>query len=119
MPELKDGPGGKITGSVSIATTATATMTVGASAELGNIIAKAKVEVSASLSNSTAITIGHYYEHAITSNKYGHMQYGAWGNDVGWRKEQDTPKCTTVVVASGTARIPSSTVGWRYWETAS
>lgn len=119
LPILKDGPGGSMTGSVQNSTSVAATMTVGASAELGGVIAKAKVEVSASLTSSVGITIGHSYTHTITAGKYGNMQYGSWGQQVNWKKYKNNANCTTTTVASGTARIPSTSVGWKYWETTS
>lgn len=119
LPIFKDGPGGTMTGSVSAATSVSATMTVGASVELGNVIARAKVQVSASLTASVGITIGHSYTHTITAGKYGNMQYGSWGQQVNWTKYQDNANCTTTTLATGTARIPSTSVGWKYWETTS
>ena len=116
---LKDGPGGQINGSVSVSTTVGASMTVGAEADLGAVIAKAKVSVSATLSASVGITIGHSYTHDITKNKYGNMQYGSWGKQVNWKKQQTLANCSTKVLASGTARIPTSSIGWKYWETSS
>jgi hypothetical protein len=82
-------------------------------------IAKAKVEVSASLTSSVGITVGHTYTHSIHSGKYGHMQYGSWGQQVTWTKYKNNASCTTTLAASGTARIPSSTVGSKFWETSS
>jgi hypothetical protein len=118
LPIYKDGPGGEITVSLSKNYTSTTTVTGGTSAEIGGIVAKAKVEVSASLAQSVTLTIQHQYRHTITATKYGHAQYGAWGQQVSWRRYYDGADCTTTLRASGTARIPSAAeVGWRYWET--
>jgi hypothetical protein len=119
LPIYKDGPGGDVTGTVGTATTVTATITAGFSAELGGVIARAKAEVSASLTREVGVTVGHSYHRDITPGKYGNMQYGSWGQKVTWKKYHDNGTCTTSLVASGTAYIPVNSVGWKYWETSS
>jgi hypothetical protein len=94
-------------------------MTVGAEAELGAVLAKAKASVSATISATVHVELSHTYSHDITNGKYGHAQYGAWGKTIKWHKEQDTPLCTTKVVSSGTAIAPTLDIGWHYWETKS
>jgi hypothetical protein len=36
-----------------------------------------------------------------------------------WRKYRDNANCTTTLLRSGTAKIPTRQVGWKYWETRS
>jgi hypothetical protein len=120
LPIFKDGPGGDITVGLDQNYVSTATVSGATSAEIGGIVAKAKVEVSASLSSSVSLTVKHSFHHVIPARKYGHAQYGAWGQQVSWKRYFDGGDCTTKLRASGTARLPSAgEVGWRYWETAS
>jgi hypothetical protein len=120
LPVFKDGPGGHLTVGLTKSYTSTATISGGTSAEIGGVIAKAKVEVSASLANSVSLTVLHNYDRVISAGKYGNVQYGFWGQQVTWRKYYDGADCTTKLRASGTARIPSvASVGWKYWETSS
>ena len=116
---FKDGPGGKITGSVTSSTTVSATGTVSAGASISGIVASAKVDVSASITKSVAITVGHSYEHNITSGKYGNMRYGSWGYKLAWKYKYIYSNCDTVTKSYGTAKVPTGAVGWRYWETSS
>jgi hypothetical protein len=113
----KDGPGGTMQVSVTRATMITATGTLTGGATFKGIVAEAKVEVSASIAEANTITVGHTYTRTISNNKYGNMQYGSWGWQVGWRYLTDTPQCTTKTRGTGTAKLPSSGEGWRYWET--
>ena len=119
LPVLKDGPGGTMEASVDTATTAPATISAGASAELSGVIASAKVEVSSSLTRSVSVSIGHRYTHKIRAKRYGHLQYGSWGKKLTWRKYRYNANCTTTLLRSGTAKIPTRQVGWKYWETSS
>jgi hypothetical protein len=116
-PAFKDGKGGTITASVSKASTITVSGSVTAGASVSGIFASAKVEVSASLSKATAVTVGHTYSHAISANKYGHLQYGSWGERVAWKYYYRTEACTIQLQSSGTMIFPTTSVGWRYWET--
>jgi hypothetical protein len=119
----KAGPGGSNSETVSAAKTlgASLTVTVGDSVgvELGIITNTAKVDVSGSITGSVTITTGHTYSHNITGNKYGNLQYGAWGYKVGWTHWITTGSCKTETLASGTALLPTNVLGWRYWETSS
>jgi hypothetical protein len=120
LPIFKDGPGGHLTVGLTKSYTSSASITGGTSVEMGGVIAKAKVEVSASLTSAVSLTVKHDYDHLITAGKYGNVQYGSWGQQVSWKKYYDGADCTTKLRASGTARIPSgASVGWKYWETTS
>lgn len=116
---FKDGPGGTITGSVTRTGTVPTSVSATGSYSVGGIVAQAKIEVSGSLTQSVAISVGHTYSRNITSGRYGNMKYGSWGQKVGWRYLIDRSNCTTGVISSGTAYIPTAAVGWRYWETTS
>lgn len=115
----KDGFGGTVTGTVSSSSTVSSTATGSGSFTVGGIVAQAKIEVSPSVTNSTVTTTGHTYSHNITSNMYGNLRYGSWGYYVGWARYYDSASCTTTRVASGTAKVSSVAVGWRYYETSS
>jgi hypothetical protein len=118
LPIFKDGPGGDLSVTLTKNYTSTTTVSGATSAEIGGIVAKAKIEVSASLAQSVSLTVQHTYHRNISAGRYGHAQYGAWGQQVSWRRYYDGADCTTKLRASGTARIPSAAeVGWRYWET--
>lgn len=117
LPVFKDGPGGTMEGIVSKATTSSAAMTVGASFELDAVVAQAKVDVSATITKSVQITVGHRYTHKIRPGRYGHLAYGSWGRAVHWKRYRDTPQCTTETVRHGRARVPTNSVGWKYWAT--
>lgn len=113
----KDGPGGTMTVSVTQASTINASVTATAGVSVSGLIATAKAEVSATIGASQSITVGHTYSHGVTAGRYGNLQYGSWGYSLAWKYYQDTPTCTTVVRSSGTAKVPTNAVGWRYWET--
>lgn len=116
---FKDGPGGTITGSVTRTGTVTTSVSATGSYSVGGIVAQAKIEVSGSLTQSVAISVGHTYSRNITAGRYGNMKYGSWGQRVGWRYLVDKSDCKTYTISSGTAYIPTAAVGWRYWETTS
>ncbi len=118
VPVFKNGPGGHVSATRSYSGTATYQVTAGAESEVGAIFAKAKVSISASLtkSNTTGTTIT--YSHTITAGKYGHLQYVSWGQKVNWKKYQDTPQCTSKLLASGSINFPATEEGWYYWQTA-
>jgi hypothetical protein len=116
---FKDGPGGTISVSVTKASTISATLSSSAEVSTNEIIAAGKVSVSASVTGSVTVTVGHTYSHNITSNKYGNAQYGSWGYKVNWQKTRDNGNCKGVtVLATGTAKLPTSSLGWKYWETS-
>lgn len=119
-PAFRDGPGGTVVGKVSTTGTITATASVSAGATVSGLVAEAKVEVSASMSYSVAITLGHDFSHDISPTKYGHLVFGAWADSVSWKYYHITPACKVVVDATGSnAHIPTGEIGWKYWETTS
>ena len=117
LPRFKDGKGGTVTGSVSRTDSVGATFGVATSVEADAIFAKAKVEVTASVRRDVSVTIGHTYSHHISAGHYGHLAYGSWAKVIGWKKVLHTALCQTEVLKSGRATIPTTSVGWHYWET--
>lgn len=116
----KDGPGGSMTVSVLTASTISGTISGTAESDIGFLVAKAKISVSTSVTKSVTVTKGHSYTHAVATNKYGHMQYGTWGYSLKWTEYiNNGPACLSHVYKQGTAVLPRTEVGWRYWETAS
>jgi hypothetical protein len=117
---FKDGPGGTISVSVTKDTTISATVSSSVEVDVSEIVASAKVSVSASVTGAIGISVGHSYSHDITKNKYGNLQYGTWGYKVNWEKTRTNGNCKgETVLASGTATLPTSSLGWKYWETSS
>jgi hypothetical protein len=104
-----------VSSSSTISTTTTATFTISTSA----LVAESQLQVSGSLTTSDSISVGHSYTHAISSGKYGNMNYGTWGQHVTFQKWHYTPACAGVLDGTATANIPDSSVGWYYWETTS
>jgi hypothetical protein len=117
---LKDGPGGTMSVSVTKAGTLSWSVTGSAEFSTSAIFAKAKVSVSSTVATSVSITVGHTYTHNITSNKYGNAQYGSWGYKIKWTEYiNNGPACLSHVYATGSATLPTSSTGWKYWETSS
>lgn len=118
-PAYKDGPGGTISASVTKATTITSSASVSAGATLKGIIAEAKVEVSASITKSNSVTVGHAYSHKIKKDKYGHLQYVVWGKRVNWKYIYESKSCHRTTKASGKAKLTTKEEGWYFWQTSS
>lgn len=116
---FKDGPGGTITASVTRATTISYSLSTSLEVSASYLFASAKASVSGSITKSVAVTTGHTYSHNINSRKYGNLQYGSNGFKVGWQSNRTNPNCSTTVLATGTAKLPATSVGWHYWETNS
>jgi hypothetical protein len=119
IPTFKDGKGGTLSVTKDFTSSASYQVTVGAESEAGAIFAKAKVSVSASITKTNTSTVTHNYSHHISRNKYGHAQYVAWSKKITWTKWRDTPQCTSQKIGSGVIVFPTSSEGWRYWETSS
>jgi hypothetical protein len=117
--EYKDGPGGTISVSVTKSGSVSATATVSTGITVSDIISSAKIDISASITKSTSITVGHTYSHNISAKKYGHAEYGSWGYTISWEDVQTRSNCTSTVLSSGTGKMTTNSVGWKYWETAS
>jgi hypothetical protein len=116
-PTFKDGPGGAITVSVDTAGTLAATATVATGVTVGGVVAEARVDVSASITASATITIGHSYTRTITSGKYGNARYGSWGYNIAWTRYHNFSNCQSTVVSTGTGKMTTASLGWKYGET--
>ncbi|UIX30603.1 hypothetical protein [Streptomyces sp. GQFP] len=116
---LKDGPGGTMTASVTRASTITYSVSTSLEVSASYLFASAKASVSGGITKSVAITTGHSYSHDIHARKYGNLQYGSNGFKVSWESNRTNPSCSTTTLASGTAVLPATSVGWHYWETSS
>ena len=44
---------------------------------------------------------------------------GDFGYKVNWKEWETTGTCSSITLATGYAIFPTTTVGWKYWETAS
>ncbi len=119
IPSFKNGPGGTLTVSRHYSGSATFSVTAGAESEVGAVLAKAKVSISASLSKTNSTGATNTYSHKITKKKYGHAQYVSWGKKVSYRKYRINRNCSTTTLATGTINFPSNEEGWYYWETSS
>lgn len=119
--KYKDGPGGSMTVSVTKSGTVSSEITGSIEWSSNAIIAKAKASVSVKIGASVSVTTGHNYTHNIHSNKYGHLQYGSWGYKLTWKKYRSAggSGCGSVELGHGTATLPTSETGWKFWETAS
>ncbi|MFG2478473.1 hypothetical protein [Streptomyces fagopyri] len=116
---FKDGPGGTISASVTRASTITYSLSASLEVSASYLFASAKASVSGSITKSVAVTTGHSYSHDIQAHKYGNLQYGSNGFKVGWESNRTNPNCSVTTLASGTAKLPATSVGWHYWETSS
>ncbi|MFJ8662275.1 hypothetical protein [Streptomyces sp. NPDC093795] len=117
---FKDGPGGIMVVKVENSGTIKREVSAGGEVEVSGIVAKAKVSVSASIGTEVGVSVGHEYRRNVANGKYGHLQYGSWGYSVKWAKyETSADRCGKKLIKSGTAKLPSSEIGWRYWETSS
>ncbi|MBX7555480.1 hypothetical protein K1Y78_48285 [Streptomyces sp. tea 10] len=118
--KFKDGPGGTI--KVSVTKGGSISLEVAGSGEWSAkaLLAKAKATISVKVTGSATVTTGHEYTHNISKNKYGHLQYGSWGYKVTWKRYRSNAKtCGGVEIARGSATLPTTETGWKYWETSS
>ncbi|MFF3763160.1 hypothetical protein ACFYYR_03595 [Streptomyces sp. NPDC001922] len=114
----KDGPGGTMTVEVLKSGKIVVELSGSVSADAGVILAKVKTEFGVKVVAEVGVTVGHKYARDIKRGRYGHMQYGSWGYKTKWTKyETSANRCGKKKLGSGTAKLPTKEVGWRYWET--
>ncbi len=113
---FRDGPGGSMSVSNTVARQISATISASASISTDELVVDVKVDVSASATTQLTTTTGHIYNHNITAGKYGNVQYGAWGYNVHWSRWRQNPNCTSTELDAGTGTVPTTAVGWNYWE---
>ncbi len=119
IPTFKNGPGGTMSVTKDYSGSASFQVTAGAESEVGAVLAKAKVSVSASLTQTNSSTVTNNYTRTITAGKYGNVQYVSWGKTVNWKKYYLDAYCRSTTKATGTIKFPSTSEGWYYWETSS
>jgi hypothetical protein len=120
VPTFKDGKGGTLTVSRAYSGSVSYQVTAGAEAEVGAVFAKAKVSISTSLAKTNSTSTTHTYSHKISRTKYGHARYVSWGKKVTWKKWQQyttSEGCKIRTVRQGVINFPSTSEGWKYWET--
>ncbi|MFD4787019.1 hypothetical protein ACFWN1_08090 [Streptomyces sp. NPDC058459] len=116
----KDGPGGTVTVVVPRGGTISARVTGTGEFEAGGIVAKAEADVSVKIGGRVTVAPGHSYSRTIARGKYGHLQFGSWGYEVTWKKYRSGGgNCGGVEIGHGSATLPTSETGWKYWETSS
>lgn len=114
----KDGPGGTVTVEVVKSGKIGIELSGNVSAEAGVLLAKAKTEFGAKVIGEVGISTGHRYSRNIKNGYYGNVQYGTWGEKFNWTKyETSANRCGKKKLGSGTTKMPTKKVGWRYWET--
>ena len=112
-----DGKGGKVTGKVERSYTKSATLEAGAEASIGAVWATVKANVSKSATKSNNVTVGHWYEHQISKNRYGHIRYRVIGYKVLFEKWRTQGNCKDKFLDAFYGNIPTTKEGWKYWET--
>jgi hypothetical protein len=116
--KYKDGPGGTMTVAVTKTGTITAEVSGTVSAEADLVVAAVKSSITYKIAGSVSVATGHTYSRNIARGKYGHLQYGSWGYKVTWKKYRATGDgCGGVEIGHGTATLPTSETGWKFWET--
>ncbi|MQY05754.1 hypothetical protein [Actinomadura macrotermitis] len=113
-----DGKGGTVTGRIDRSWTKSATLEKGAEASIGAVWATVKGHVSKSATKSNTVTVGHWYTHDISRNKYGHIRYRVIGYRVLFYKMAVRRSCKTVLLDAFYGNIPTEQEGWKYWETS-
>lgn len=119
IPTYRNGPGGTLNVTRSYEGTASYTISAGAKSEVGAVLAKAKLSVSASLTASNTTGVTNSFSHSITDGKFGNTQYVSYGKEVSYRKVRLNSNCSSTTLSAGKIKFPSTTEGWFYWESNS
>jgi hypothetical protein len=118
IPTFKNGPGGVLSVTKDYSSSASYQVTAGAESEVGAVLAKAKVSISASLTKTNSSTVTNNFTHKIPRGKFGNVQYVSWGRTISWTKYiYNTSTCRKSVIGQGTIKFPANKEGWRYWST--
>gem|GEM_PF-5446993 len=119
MPTFRNGPGGTLSVTRGYSGTTTFAISVGASIDVGPVLAQAKLSVDASLTQSNTTSATNTYSRKITAGKFGNVQYVSYGKRVNFRKYRRNADCsTTTLTSGGSITHPSSVEGWYCWETS-
>lgn len=115
---FKDGPG-PLTVQVSVTQSGTISFTgsVSGGATVNGIVAEVKVEVTASATESSSVTVGHTVTKSVGAGKYLHSEYGSWGNQITWKYWWQNIFCSRTLQSSSVAKVPTNQMGWRFYET--
>jgi hypothetical protein len=116
---FSDGPGGKVTGSITRTTRISATISVGAEISINELFADSKVTVSAAVTKEATTTTGHTYEHNIPANLYGNIEYGVLGYQLQWSRWHEDRGCRFTELDSGSGTVPTVAQRWRWFTTTS
>ncbi len=117
---LTNGPGPNTsTFTRSINSTVNYQVVVGAESEVGAVLAKAKVSISASIGGSNSTSVTNSVTLVAPSGKYAHAQYVSYGKRVSWSKTRVNSNCTTSTISSGVINFPTSNEGWYTWVSSS
>lgn len=118
LPIFTNGPGGTMTVTKKHTKKASYQINAGTSTELGAVLARAKVEISASLTKENATELTNEHKKDITPGWMGNAQYVSYGRKVNWKKQTFVNSCRSIVeISRGTISFPAASEGWYYWET--
>ncbi|MEU6789550.1 hypothetical protein ABZ912_61120 [Nonomuraea angiospora] len=69
------------------------------------------------LREEAKVFIGHEYKREVSKGMYGNIWYRVAGYRIGWSAWSVLGTCRHVRIDSGIANVPARVEGWRYWET--
>ncbi|WP_344113517.1 hypothetical protein [Kribbella alba] len=119
IPIFTNGKGGTLSVSKQTNKAVSYGVVAGAESEVGAVLAKAKVSISANLTKTNSSTVINGFSHTIRPAYYGHVKYVSDGKRVSWVKKRQNGNCTYTTIGSGVINFPSISEGWDYWESKS
>ena len=78
---------------------------------------RARKEVVRDLARFHSIEFKHEYVRGITDGMYGHMRYRVFGHRIRFQQWHRNGDCGLRKVGSGVAIVPTTSEGWKFWET--
>jgi hypothetical protein len=78
---------------------------------------RARKEVVRDLARFHTIEFKHEYIRGITKGMYGHMRYRVFGHRIRFQQWHRNGDCRLRKVGSGVAIVPTTSEGWKFWET--
>lgn len=78
---------------------------------------RARKEVVRDLARFHTVEYKHEYVRSITAGMYGHMRYRVFGHRIRFRQWHRNGDCGLRKVGSGVAIVPTTSEGWKFWET--
>ncbi|MEW9528873.1 hypothetical protein [Microbispora sp. NPDC049125] len=82
-----------------------------------DLIVRLRRKIGHEVEEENAVETGHEYTVTVKKDKWGHLRYRVFGYRVGfqlWRRQAD---CGVRFLTHGTAIVPTSWEGWKFWET--